>query len=173
MNSNNIILLRNTLSVMNEKAIPLEKIVIQKTVFYLSELGVPFTYRFKPYTYGPFSFDLMDDMNDLVFWDKLNTRGNNRYMVAENISSVELSDNQNFLSDKIDRFIRLVNKKFDFKNMELFGTAIYCYRAFQEVGSKIAINKLITEFKLWKKNKFSDSEIKMAFEKIDKIFSIT
>lgn len=53
---------------VHRKTDKLGKIQLQKLVYFLQETGVPLDYEFEIYHYGPFSFELSDQMN---FWDSL------------------------------------------------------------------------------------------------------
>jgi uncharacterized protein YwgA len=50
---------------VHKKTGQLGKIQLQKLVYFLQETGVPLNYKFEIYHYGPYSFELADDMSSL------------------------------------------------------------------------------------------------------------
>ncbi|MDY7001565.1 MAG: hypothetical protein SVS15_07270 [Thermodesulfobacteriota bacterium] len=154
------------LTCLNEKEIPLEKIVVQKIMYFLKANGVPVGFRFKPCAYGPYSFELANALDDMLFWDKI-AEENNTYTIQDLSGYNSDVPEKEQTEREIDRFGELVENRFDFKTMELFGTVLFCKRALEEDGEDATDENIVEEFLGWKgPDKYSAEEILQAFHKL-------
>lgn len=170
-NSSNDIL-NYVLSVLSKKEIPLDKIVLQKVMHFLKEMGIPHDFRFEPYTYGPFSSQLAHELGHLVFWDYLSEQENKHGFNLIKQPPCELESKiKHKIESAIDKFSSIVDNQYDFQTMELFGTVLSCYRALEEVGEKPIKRNVVSEFIGWKGNKYSKSKIEDAYARIKQILN--
>lgn len=158
-------ILITTLDLLTKKNIPLGKIVLQKIVYFLKDRGVPFSYSFRPFTYGPYSSSLSHALESLCFWDYLEERGN-EYAIRDLPTPAPDEDLTPRITAAIDTFASMVDGQYDFKTMEIFGTVISCRRALEEVGEEVTPDSVLAEFKAWKADKYDDDRILAAYRKI-------
>ena len=157
-------ILKYIISKLAKKKIQIARIVVQKIMFYLKESGVPISYSYAPYAYGPYSKELGGDANELVLLDQLGTSG------------FEYSKGQKFSDDLTEDYKEIINKKisevishvddFSFSSMELFGTTLYCIRSLEEMGIKPNEEKVVSEFKAWKGNRYNDQDVIKMFNRL-------
>lgn len=140
------------------------KIAVQKVIFFLREIGIPITYTFGPYAYGPYSKELNNDADELIFWEEL-VSYNNGYKKGEKFSINLPKWLRDSISEKIEE-IRSVIEDFSFDSLELFGTVFYCIRSLQEIYINPSFEKVQEEFKAWKGNKYLSNRIQQAYKKI-------
>lgn len=168
MRSANEVTLCTLLKVMNDKGVTLSKIAIQKVAYFLITQGVTFGYRFKPFTYGPYSSELSQALDDLVFWDHLSATGNT-YMI-ENLPDCN-EDTLPQISECVDIFFdELVNTKTPtFDDVEIYGTILYCQESLKMVGDIVSQETILEEFKGWKGDKYPDSRIVSSYIHMKKV----
>ena len=154
-------ILKYVISKLAEKEIPPARIVIQKIMFYLKESGVPISYSYAPYAYGPYSKELGSDANELVLLDQLESNGF-KYSVGQKFSYDLAEDYKKFIDKKVDEIRSHVND-FSFNSMELFGTTLYCIRSLEEIGTEPNEEKVLSEFKTWKGNRYSEKSVIKMF----------
>lgn len=161
---------------MQSLAIPLEKINIQKIIFFLRETGIPVNYKYEPYLFGPYSNELKFDLMDLELWghiesikdsDSEYTLKSSELDIDSNIDEV----NKTKIDDKIYQYQNAIDKNYSFDNMEVSGTIVYCIRALEKVGINSDENSVLREFKNWKGNKYSDATIKRMYDRIHPILN--
>jgi len=159
-------ILKEVLSYLEKKGVPLTKIVIQKALYFLKATGQPVGYSFEPYAYGPFSVEVAEDLNDLCFWNELEEKDSYLY-VFKNFKEPKIEQQlKKKIKDKLDKYVDLLDKNFDFRNVELLGTVIYCCKALKLSGDPLTPENVIEEVKAWKGNKYSKKEILTVFNKI-------
>ena len=76
------------------------------------------------------------------------------------------------MNENLEQFSSLINGNFNFDNLELFGTALYCIRALQENGMESNLKKVIQEFQAWKGTRYSDKNIENAYKRLSPVFSV-
>lgn len=158
-------ILKYVISKLIDKQIPPVKIVVQKLLFFLRESGVPISYNYGPYAYGPYSKKLGIDADELVFSSQLEISGF-EYRKGDNFSCNLNKTYQDLIDNKIEEFISLVEDDFRFTSMELFGTTLYCIRLLEETGSILNYENIIQEFKSWKGNKYPEEGVKKISKKL-------
>jgi len=169
MNNLNMEILKYVIEKLIEMNIPTDKIVVQKLMFYLKECGIPISYLdFDMYAYGPYSKKLNYDADELVFEEQL-TISNKKYKKGSNFKHNLSIDYQDKIIKKIENFKLLVNNDFNFRSMEIFGTAFYCYKALNVNNNTPTNNDVIEEVKAWKGTKYSDESIRNVYNKIIEI----
>lgn len=149
-----------------EKKTSLSKIAIQKLIFFLREAGIPVTYDFEFYSYGPYSKGLNNDADELIFWSELKW-DKDGYKKGEKFKvtlAIELKDE---INKKIEELKSLADYNFnDFDSMELLGIIFYCIRALQEVGIDPNFENVQKEFIAWKGNKYSKEKLQQVYDKV-------
>lgn len=152
---------------MNSKSIPLQKITIQKVIYYLKEVGVPLKYKYEPYIYGPYSSELKADLRNMILWDELKIYNNNNYDLNDKFELTDIGNEYlDNLSSQLDKFSNAINNDFSFDSMEVNGTVIYCHQALKNIGLSPTEDQVLKEFKNWKGDRYTDDEIKSAYSKM-------
>lgn len=149
---------------LTEKEISLARIVVQKIMFYLKESGVPISYSYAPYAYGPYSKELGSDANELVLLDQLES-SSFKYSMGKNFNYNLTDDYKEIINKKIKKVRSHVND-FSFSTMELFGTTLYCIRSLEEMGVEPNEGKVLSEFKAWKGNRYSEKSVIKMFNRL-------
>lgn len=157
-------ILKYVISKLAEKKITSARIVVQKIMFYLKESGVPISYSFAPYAYGPYSKELGGDANELALLDQLESSGF-KYSVGQKFSYNLAEDYQELIDKKINEFKSYVDN-YSFNSMELFGTTLYCIRSLEEMGIEPNEEKVLNEFKTWKGNRYNDKDVIKMFNRL-------
>lgn len=153
------------LRLLKQNDLPQSKIVLHKFLFFLDTQGIHTGLRFEPWTYGPFSFDLAKILDDMVFWDEIRKRDNSFEIEDDaNISHLDDTTEQR-INELLHSFYEIVGD-FTFDNLECIGTALYCAVSLSFQGEAVDKNKIITEFKAWKGNKYPNDKIEDAFTKL-------
>ena len=161
--SKNFIL--EVLLALNEKNIPATKIFLHKFVYFLTLQNYSKLFRFEPYTYGPFSFGLAQEVERLIFWDEVELEGK-KIKLADDINRKADTCRLEVLSANIDIFMNLIGKSTSFDNLEKIGTILYCMEALKKQHMEISFENVKEEFKGWKGNKYPDSQIEEAYKKV-------
>lgn len=159
-----------TFNLLEEKGIEASKILLQKLIFYLKESRCPVTFRFKAYTYGPFSFDLQNEVDDMVFWDELEKISDHSFTPAKTFTCQLDQSVAEKIRLKTDQFLNLIGNDTSFHTLELYGTAIYCFRVLQELDDEVELEGFVDEFRAWKGSKYKREEIEQAFSKLEPSF---
>ena len=81
-------ILARALQKLQEESWPLDKVVIQKVIYYLKTQGLPIEWHFEAYTYGPFSFSLSSELTSMTYCERLD-EDNNRYTIKD-LNKLEL-----------------------------------------------------------------------------------
>ena len=158
-------LLTQMLLAMKEHDIPLQKVVIQKLIYFSEYLGLRVGFRFKPFTYGPYSFDLAEALDHMVFWDSIKETPNGYEIVSPDNYPKEVdSDYSIIIDDILNSFSKAASDDFSFGNMERLGTVLYCVRTLKMLGAAITDEAIIQDFKGWKGNKYTDDEIQKTID---------
>jgi|GEM_PF-1291335 len=159
---------------MKEKKMPLHKIVVQKIFYFLDVQGFRLGFRFRPYTYGPYSFDLTDTLDDMVFWGEIGEK-HSSYCLKDGIEKhCDLTDKkEEKLLSLLEKFIDIADNDFSFKNMELLGTILYCRESIVFSGKKPTDDLVVKEFKEWKGELYSEEDIRDGFRNLSKIIPVS
>jgi uncharacterized protein YwgA len=165
MSIDNKQVLKNVIDQMINKGVPAKKIVLHKLIFYLRESGIPITYRFEPYIYGPYSKELKNDLDDLVFWNELKLDEKNNLYSKDNFQSKEIGGWLKPIINKLDDFAFISDNNYEFDNMEIVGTLMYCIRSFDKIRISRSWTKTLDEFKAWKGNKYTPEQIKPIYDR--------
>lgn len=147
----------------------ISKISVQKFLFFLQEKGEPLRYSFEPYTYGPFSKQVMEDADNLRRANEIVISERN-YAKGEGFTDSLLDNRKVEIDQHLDRFSLMLNNNFTFNNLEVFGTTLYCLRALQESDLTVNRDSVVEEFKEWKGQKYSEELIIDAYEKLSQEF---
>ena len=159
------------IKVLDKRKVKLQKVLLHKFIYFLSTQGVVKEFKFEPYTYGPYSFDLASTLRSLSFWDAIN----------ESKSYVEIVDLDKY-SDLADCQSKQIEKslidfenivgEFTFDRLECVGTVLYCAQALDFQNFEVTRDTVLKEFKQWKGNRYPDSQILNDFEKLKPFISI-
>lgn len=153
------------LSVLGEDGSAIQKITIQKFLYFVSIKGYSVGLSFEPHTYGPFSFDLARALNRMAFWEELKeTKTCYEIISLEKYQPIS-SDIRDTIKRYFDEFKAIV-RDFTFDNLECIGTALYCAESILFQGKQLTFKSLEKEFKGWKGERYSADKIRTAFERI-------
>ena len=160
-------ILRRVLQRLNENDIPLNKITLQKIIYFLRESGLPVGYRFEAWTYGPFSASLANALNEMTILGEISPNEEGYTYSITEMHNIQLDPDQSVeIENAVDAFLEMVENKFDFKTMELVGTVIYCHSSLKSVGHDPDEKSLLEEFLGWKGDKYTEQEILKTYRRI-------
>lgn len=112
------------------KGIPAGKMFVQKILFISKRLGENIPYEFSLYTYGPFSREIMDDLDELEENEEIEIKWNDRF------EGYEIHDKGIVLDESVT--FQKLNKVLDeqghrnAKQLELMSTLIFLKKDFVE-----------------------------------------
>ncbi len=153
------------LLILKEKKISATKIFLHKFIYFLTLTNYVRVFKFEPYTYGPFSFNLAKEIDSMIFWDEVKDINN----TIEFIKQDGIRRNPEIAKDiqsSLDIFLKIIKNNFAFDNLERVGTALYCMEVLHNQKSDTTLPNVTEEFKGWKGNKYTEEEIKETFESI-------
>ena len=100
---------------------------VQKSCFFLQKmLNVPLGYDFELYLHGPYSFELKDDLEDMLFMEELGLRPRPGYgpsFFVTDLGKSKMEQSPDFLSE-IDFVAKEIAKK-DVRQLEQLSTAFF------------------------------------------------
>ena len=161
----------NVLKTLASKEIKPTKILLHKFIYFLSTQGVNVGFRFEPYTYGPYSFDLSSTIGSMAFWDEVEEKGTT--VTALNLEKYQDADANELqqLTENLEKFLTVVPpKNFTFDNLECVGTVLYCAEVLSKHGKEPTTQAVIEEFKAWKGKKYSEESIKDCYNRLKPYF---
>lgn len=156
------------LRTLQAKGVELSKINLQKTAYFLKSWGVSLGLRFRPYTYGPYSTDLVKCLSELEFWDCLKLKGSTYEII--DLPNDELDSKE---TDCIHQCIDVIFDKVimsrapSFQDMEVLGTALYCRNALIAAGEAVTPEAVVNQFKAWKGQSYAEEIILEAHNKLE------
>lgn len=159
---------------LNEN-IPPGKIKLQKLVFFLERLGIPLDYRFEMYHYGPYSFELaenLDTLNTLKVLDIQPQIDGYGYSINASKYFQEFLDRKSDSLKDYESIIDFVIENFaskDASKIELLATIHFV----EEILNRrnVTDRKIVVEKVKGLKPKFTSDEIEKAYEELKTILS--
>ncbi len=142
----NIAMVSAIISKLNERGCEPGKTTIQKLVFFgQMAYNLPIEYSFEPYNYGPYSFELANDLENMEYKGILNVDYNP--IIGFKIRRTEKAlQDAVILSDTINETIMKLITDWGHstpKELELFSTFLYIYKQETRGGQKISSADLI------------------------------
>lgn len=157
----------NILNTIAYKKIKPTKIFLHKFIYFLSTQGVNVGFRFEPYTYGPYSFDLSSTLGSMAFWDEIVEKGTSVEAVNLDRYQAANPDDLRNISENLDKFLTIIPaSKLTFDNLERVGTALYCAEVLAKHGKEPTEDAVVEEFKAWKGKKYPEAAIKESYESL-------
>lgn len=155
------------LRIVNDKGIHLDKVFLQKFIYFLNTQGAQTGFRFRPYTYGPFSFELANTIESMAFWDAIE-EGKTEIKILDlsGCEPFEKKEKYEKMTALLDEFVDVLSADFSFKNLECVGTVLYCAQALSFAGEHVTEDSVVSEFKQWKGKRYPEGQIKHAFQKL-------
>lgn len=142
------------MSVLGAHRIPLNKVVLHKFFYFAQTKRLNLGLRFEPWKYGPYSFDLAKNLDELVFWDSISL-DDNVYNVSGEIPEDTLTTEEvKQLQTSISEFKLISNEDYSFTNMEIIGTILYCSSSLTANGIVPNAKSIEAEFIEWKGDKY-------------------
>lgn len=157
-------LVADILRVLESHNIHTTKIFLHKFIYFLTIQGIP-GFRFEPYTYGPYSFNLASTIGSMIFWDEIKDDGKNIKILDLN-NYPKNKELENNIDNKYLLFDKILDTDFSFKSLECFGTVLYCMDVISNSSDRISKNEVIDEFKQWKHDRYNDDDIIAMYNKI-------
>lgn len=162
---------RHILDWLRANSKPKSKIAMQKILFYLQEKGMPLGFDFQPYSYGPFSRQVMETASELQNEGVISV-GKTEYTLEPGFSDTLSDEDCRKVDAHLERFLGLHGHDFSFGTLELYGTVLYCIQALNEIGREADLDSVFQEVKAWKGSKFSEQAISTAYESLAEDFII-
>jgi hypothetical protein len=145
------------------------KPMAEKALFYLQEKGLPLRLDFEPYSYGPFSRQVMETASELERAGEILV-GRTDYTPGPGFAGNLPEEDRGELNTHLERFCELLGHDFSFENLELCGTVLYCIQALQENGLDADRDSVIREVEQWKGKKYARSAITAAYDALAEEF---
>jgi len=153
----------------------LGRTIIQKISYFLKFINIPLPYSFKLYYYGPFSQELLNDIDlilaDGLIMDKSPDPNSSEYRVTkEGKKFLQKYDTELKKSkENIDKIVNLV-QNLDSSGMELFSTTHYTFWAYKNYDGKNPSREFVVDrvFQI-KERKFKKSQIGGAFDQMKRV----
>jgi len=149
--------------------LPTSKIAMQKSLFFLQEKGISLGLDFEPYSYGPFTRQVMEIASELQQNGEIKV-GRTDYKaigdLSDKLSAVEKRD----IDAHLSQFSAFLNQDFSFDNLELFGTVLYCIQALKENRMPADRYSVRKEFRDWKGRKYSDDAVNSSYDILAEFF---
>lgn len=157
------------LRLLQKKGVPSSKIFLHKFLYFLDTQGIRAGLRFEPWTYGPFSFDLAKNLNEMIFWDEIEEYKPNEFKIIniENYGTPG-SELEQEVEQLLVKFQNAVGP-FTFDNLECLGTVIYCIETLLFQGKSATEENVVNEFIAWKGHKYPRERIIQTYENYKKI----
>ncbi len=152
----------------------LGRTIMQKLVYFLKFAGLPLNYSFKLYHYGPFSSELLTDMDILQIRGLIEdhrVENASRYTLAQRGEQllIEKDSKINGFKDKTGEIVDLVGK-LNASDMELFSTTHYIFWAYKNYSGKSPQKDFVID-KVYeiKEKKFQKRQIISAFDQMKQV----
>lgn len=150
----------------------LGKTVLQKLVYFLQEWkNVPVGYNFDLYTYGPFSADLLGDLDYTQSLGAVNIEYiiNGGYSISPSLQNQEVQDRASDFLRKyetdIEEVVRLFGKCAAWQ-LELRATIHFAYQEMQTRGASFTDDDIVNTLHSVKPGKFTGEQIKQAINEL-------
>ena len=133
--------IRNVIKWRNESmGIPAGKMFVQKILFMSKRLGENIPYEFSLYTYGPFSREIMDDLDELEENKEIEIKWNDRfegYEIHDKGITIDESVTFQTLKNVLDE-----QGHRNAKQLELMSTLIFLRKDFEEDELRSAVKRV-------------------------------
>lgn len=144
---------------------------IQKITYFTSVLGVPSSYRFDMYTFGPFSSEILQDMEwleaDEIIVDESNDKKRKSFYRPGPMASALIKEHQEFIT-KHKAILDMVIKglaKADANTLELAATLDFLYRWYKASAINEPIRQLVLKrLEEIKPGKFTQEQANRMFD---------
>jgi len=145
------------------------KIGVQKFIFFLQEKKVIPDYNFESYAYGPFSRQVREAAGQLEENGEIEV-GPAEYRLKDAFKDTLSIKEKQEIDEHLEQFVEMLGNNTSFKNLEVYGTALYCIRALEENGLPVDEAAVKEEFQAWKGKKYSDDAIAAAYNRLSSVF---
>ena len=163
---------KHVLAWLKENNLPTSKIAMQKSLFFLQEKGVCLALDFEPYSYGPFSRQIMKIASEQERCGAIRIQ-RTEYEVCPEFTDDLRPEEKRKIDVHLNRLKELLNQNFSFDNLELTGTVLYCIQALKENGLSVDRESVLSEFKTWKGRKYSDTDIWRVYDVLVEDFVVS
>lgn len=164
MQDNHKQLVADLLSFFKRKGIQADKVLLHKFLYFLQTQGMLTGFRFEPYTYGPYSFDLARTLRSMDFWDEI--EDGKSIVSIKDLSNYSSSPERQEKLDTLFQQFKTITGELSFRNLECTGTVLYCAEVIRSLGDDPTSERVAEEFKAWKGNRYSDQEITGVYERL-------
>jgi hypothetical protein len=151
------------------KGVELSKILLQKAMYALDFAKEDTGFQFEAYHYGPFSKGLGELLAELRGDDKIKIDDNIITFPEQSLMNREIPPS---VTKKVEKILlpfwdEVLERRADFDSVELKGTVMYVMDVLEiEKGDGVIppLDEVRESVKRWKRQKFSDAEIKRAYD---------
>lgn len=157
------------LKLLSQDAMPPTKILLHKFLYFLDISGMRAGLRFEPYTYGPFSFDLAHELDDLIFWDEIKIENHGRISILQERFPALESEAQEQIKNLYDKFFQMTEGDFGFRAVEIVGTILYCGQSLKNLGEEVTEESVLEAFKEWKGDKYPDGDVLRLYGNVHRL----
>jgi len=147
------------------------KTSIQKLIYFLQELGVNLKYKYKMYHYGPYCFELSNDLDLLSMLNVISIKDNSTiygYSIKlgddtdKFLTRFKIQDVWESCQDYCDKLLQVFGSCTT-RNLELYATMHFVGSILKERGKNADANAVIHEVKFLKP-KYSQDELENAYQ---------
>jgi uncharacterized protein YwgA len=150
------------LRVLEDNQVPANKIKLHKFLFFVDYMGTKTGLTFEPYTYGPFSFTLANNLDFMILTGQVYFDG--RYYTLAPGGQTQ-AEPLGILRRLFLQF-QSVFTGFSFGTLECVATLIYCKMVLEKVGESTSDEAIKQEFKDWKGSKYKNEKIDTYLERL-------
>jgi len=150
------------------------KVALQKTLYFIKEIGVPVEADYFMHIFGPFSLDVASRYRVFTargILKKVQENCGESFVQGENVEEIKKTG-QNFLNsyqDKIDFVLDKIGSLSPVE-LELYATTHYIIKDRIERGQSAGEGEVVRDVKAEKGPKFSEEDIKKSYSDIMKWF---
>lgn len=149
------------------------KKALQKIMYFINEYVQPY-YTFQWWKYGPFSRELSDDFDFLMFLDKALSYDPNTAEIRvisdeKGTSEISLPENVKRRIDELLEKLREITQDFDPRQLELLASIHFLRHHASGLENKDSVDEIYEILSFLKERKFEKREIKIALQKVRRI----
>lgn len=159
----------HVLKTLRKAKVPPTKILMHKFLYFLDVSGLRAGLRFEPYTYGPFSFDLARELDDLIFWDRIEIEDHGRIRILEDRFPALAQEEQAQVEELYKKFSQMTEGDMGFKSVEIVGTILYCGQSLKSLGESVNEESVLAAFKEWKGDKYPEDDVRRIYENVHRV----
>ena len=162
---------------IEEKRLDIGKIQLQKLMYFLKDFGVPLSYRYVIYHYGPYSFELTSNLDSLDSLDVLDVVSDEKgygYHIKKGDFADKFFEKDdavtNEYKDKID-FVIDTFASCEASEIELKATIHFVHNVLKNKKLNTAKKSVTTKVKQLKP-RFTEEKIELSYDELNKVIPL-